>query len=84
MTLASRHDIRANLSKHLYLTFKSHIPNPTIVAMALGDDKKSGVSGATTAVTSTVGNGVGGLLGTVGGVVGAASRGGMDSPRLCL
>lgn len=44
--------------------------------MALGDDKKSGVSGGVTAVTSTVGNGVGGLLGTVGGVVGAAGRGG--------
>ncbi|KAJ7037161.1 hypothetical protein C8F04DRAFT_1257388 [Mycena alexandri] len=44
--------------------------------MALGDDKRSGVSGGVTAVTSTVGNGVGGVLGTVGGVVGAAGRGG--------
>lgn len=42
--------------------------------MALGNDKK-GVQGGVTAVTSTVGNGVGGLLGTVGGVVGAAGRG---------
>ncbi|KAI5247768.1 hypothetical protein E4T43_01745 [Aureobasidium subglaciale] len=44
--------------------------------MALGDDKKSGVAGGVTAVTSTLGNGVGGLLGTVGGVTGAAARGG--------
>lgn len=43
--------------------------------MAVGDDKKGSVQGGVTAVTSTVGNGVGGLLGTVGGVVGAAGRG---------
>lgn len=43
--------------------------------MTLGNDKHSGVEGGVTAVTSTVGNGVGGLLGTVGGVVGAAGRG---------
>ncbi|KAI5203961.1 hypothetical protein E4T39_03927 [Aureobasidium subglaciale] len=43
--------------------------------MVLGDDKKSGVAGGVTAVTSTLGNGVGGLLGTVGGVTGAAARG---------
>jgi len=44
--------------------------------MAIGEDKKSGVAGGVTAVTSTVGNGVGGLLGTVGSVTGAAARGG--------
>lgn len=49
--------------------------------MTLGENKNSGVSGGVTAVTSTVGNGVGGLLGTVGGVVGATGRGGMS---LCL
>lgn len=52
--------------------------------MPLSENKNSGVSGGVTAVTSTVGNGVGGLLGTVGGVVGAAGRGGMlnSSPLL--
>jgi hypothetical protein len=43
--------------------------------MPIGEDKRSGVSGGVTAVTSTVGNGVGGLLGTVGDVTGAAGRG---------
>lgn len=44
--------------------------------MTLGDNKKNeGISGSVTAVTSTVGNGVGGLLGTVGGIVGATGRG---------
>ncbi|CAD0029432.1 unnamed protein product [Aureobasidium pullulans] len=48
--------------------------------MAFGDDKNSGVAGGVTAVTSTVGNGVGGLLGTVGvggtvtGVTGNAGK----------
>lgn len=41
------------------------------------DNKSSsnGMTGAATAVTSTVGNGVGGVLGTVGGVVGVVGRG---------
>ncbi|KAJ7807598.1 hypothetical protein B0H14DRAFT_2872338 [Mycena olivaceomarginata] len=43
--------------------------------MPIGEDKRCGVSGGVTAVTSTVGNGVGGLLGTVGDVTGAAGRG---------
>lgn len=47
--------------------------------MAIGEDKKSGVAGGVTAVTSTVGNGVGGLLGTVGSVTGAAARGGKST-----
>lgn len=52
--------------------------------MPLSENKNSGVSGGVTAVTSTVGNGVGGLLGTVGGVVGAAGRGGMSNPSPLL
>jgi hypothetical protein len=52
--------------------------------MAIGQDNKSGVAGGVTAVTSTVGNGVGGLLGTVGSVTGAAARGGKLIRYLCL
>lgn len=47
--------------------------------MPIGENKNSGVAGGVTAVTSTVGNGVGGLLGTVGGVTGAAARGSKSS-----
>lgn len=52
--------------------------------MAIGQDNKSGVAGGVTAVTSTVGNGVGGLLGTVGSVTGAAARGGKLIRHVCL
>ena len=43
--------------------------------MTFEGNKNSGATGAVTAVTSTVGNGVGGVTRTVGGVVGAAGRG---------
>jgi hypothetical protein len=52
--------------------------------MAIGQDNKSGVAGGVTAVTSTVGNGVGGLLGTVGSVTGAAARGSKSVRHVCL
>ena len=39
------------------------------------DNKNSGASGAATAVTSTLGNLVGGLSNTAGGIVGATGRG---------
>jgi len=42
------------------------------------DNKSSsnnGMTGAATAITSTVSNGVGGVLGMAGGVVGAVGRG---------
>lgn len=39
------------------------------------DKNKTGATGAVTGVTSTLGNGVGGLLGTAGGVLGATGRG---------
>lgn len=50
-------------------------PGSLIITMPIGENKNSGVAGGVTAVTSTIGNGVGGLLGTVGGVTGAAARG---------
>ena len=41
----------------------------------IGNNDKTGATGAVTFVTSTLGNTVGGLSKTVGGVVGAAGRG---------
>ncbi|KAF2150109.1 glycoside hydrolase family 18 protein [Myriangium duriaei CBS 260.36] len=46
-----------------------------IITMTGQDNKNSGASGAATAVTSTLGNLVGGVSRTAGGVVGAAGRG---------
>jgi hypothetical protein len=58
------------MSQHI-----DRLAQPRSIIMALGEDKKSGVSSGVTTVTSTIGNGVGGLLGTVGSVTGAAARG---------
>jgi hypothetical protein len=51
--------------------------------MAIGQDNK-GVASGVTAITSTVGNGVGGLLGTVGSVTGAAARGSKSIGHVCM
>lgn len=59
-------------------------PSSLIITMPIGEDKKSGVAGGVTAVTSTLGNGVGGLLSTVGGVTGAAARGSKCSSKHVL